>query len=123
MYHASHFPGAQSWVVECNGATQGAIAFHESASPINGVKVLMISAIGSAPRNRRIGWNRYVRVRGFAGVGRALIKHASTVSINLGLNGAIGLYSAPQAEGFYEKVGLVKHGIADKRGFAYFESP
>ena len=55
-------------------------------------------------------------------MGTLLIADAIRMSVEMGLAGAIGLHSLPQAEAFYERIGMKRLGSdPDYHDLAYFE--
>ena len=72
-------------------------------------------------------WNR--RRRGTSpeilGLGRALVRAAARVSLEVGYSGRIGLHSKPVSEGFYrDKLGLLDLGpqMVEDGKWVYFEA-
>jgi ribosomal protein S18 acetylase RimI-like enzyme len=79
-----------------------------------------IEYVGVAPWNQSppIG---EARVKG---LGRALIRIALALSMELGKEGRVGLHAKPDVEGFYRKLGFTEVGFEDEEDgkWLYFES-
>ena len=69
-----------------------------------GKRLVGIDALATAP------WNRpsIQRPRDLEGVGTALLAFARERSLALGYQGRVGLYSLPEAVGFYERLGMTR---------------
>lgn len=69
-----------------------------------GKRLVGIEALATAP------WNRpsIQQPRDLEGVGTALLAFARERSLALGYQGRVGLYSLPEAVGFYEQLGMTR---------------
>jgi hypothetical protein len=85
--------------VECHGEAQGIMAVLRAPrrSWLSGTPVAYVDYVETAPWNLKIP---SLPPR-FIGVGTVLIAEAIRLSLELGLEGRLGLHSLPQAEGFY----------------------
>lgn len=86
--------------VECENEIQGLMAIPNMSRPsilTPGKMVLYVDYLEAAPWNQRSPH----RPPRFLGAGSALIAEAIAMSIELGLNGRVGLHSLPQATAFY----------------------
>jgi hypothetical protein len=107
--------------VECDGEVQGLMSVLRGAqffrSPQQGM--LYVDYLESAPWNLKtaVSEPRYV------GVGTILIAEAVRLSLELGLEGRVGLHSLKQAERFYrDKCRMIDFGEdAESSGLTYFE--
>lgn len=82
-------------------------------------RVVYVEYIATAP------WNRRVEAPKLRGVGRLLIQAAIRTSVELGLNGRIGLHAKPAVEAFYrDKLRLVDLGteVVEDGKWVYFEA-
>jgi len=106
--------------VEYHGEPQGLMAILQSPRPARSrnQRILYIDYVETAPWNLKGG---HVTPR-FLGVGTLLIADAIRMSVERGLAGAIGLHSLPQAEAFYERIGMKRLGSdPDYHDLTYFE--
>lgn len=106
--------------VECAGFAQGLMAVWRSPrlSRLGDGSVVYVDYVESAPWNLK-GLTTGAR---FLGVGTVLLAEAVRLSLEMGLSGAIGLHSLPQAEGFYTRCGMSRVGPdPDYFDLAYFE--
>jgi hypothetical protein len=68
--------------------------------------VVYVDYVESAPWNLK----GYADVPRFLGVGTILIAEAIRLSLEMGLEGRVGLHSLPQAEAFYAKCQMTRVG-------------
>ena len=92
----------EGYAIEHRGLTQGLILLETQTSWsifTQGQRTVRVDALASAP------WNRSTiqRPRDLKGVGGALLNFARIRSHALGYEGRVGLYSLPDAVGFYER--------------------
>lgn len=83
--------------------------------------LVYIEYVAVAPWNRR-DLKTSPRIRG---VGKVLVRSAADLSIDLGLEGRIGLHSKPASEAFYrEGLGLIDLGVevVEDGKWVYFEA-
>lgn len=100
---------------------QGAMLLDLSTSPNSHLNILEVKYIAAAPHNIS---RKYftVKLKPKYSVGVALMKVAVQESIRCGFGGNLGLYALPEAEPFYEKIGLTKFDhLRDPEGLVYFE--
>jgi Acetyltransferase (GNAT) domain len=85
-----------------------------------GCDTVYIEYVGVAPWNQAppIGETRV------KGLGRALIRIALALSMELGKEGRVGLHAKPDVEGFYQRLGFSEVGYEDEEDgkWLYFES-
>ncbi len=86
--------------VECEGEPQGIMAILRMPrhSRHTGEVVIYVDYLESAPWNLK-GASAPPR---FMGIGTVLIAEAVRLSLEMGLEGRVGLHSLPQAESFYK---------------------
>jgi hypothetical protein len=79
-------------------------------------EIVYVDEVAVAPWNRAvIGRRRY------EGLGKLMLAVAVSRSLDEGMEGRCGLHSLPQAEGFYQKIGMRDVGLVDDHGLKYFE--
>lgn len=129
LHKADYNARMQVWIVQCPHAaarglpkTQGAMIVYPGTSDANQQGVLMIAGIESAQHNQRMALGPLRWGGAYGRVGSELIRHAATISKNMGFQGRIGGHSTPGAETFYLSLGFTKHaGLTDGHGNVYFE--
>ena len=82
-----------------------------------GKQLVYIHFLEVAPRNL----NMYTTRPLYYGVGTALLMAATSVSLDCGYEGRIGLHSLPQAEDFYVRSGMSDLGMDRTAGLRYYE--
>jgi hypothetical protein len=106
--------------VEYEGDVQGLMAVLRQPKParLGEGHVVYIDYLESAPWNLKDG----SQPPRFFGVGKVLIAEAIRLSLEMNLNGLIGLHSLPQAESFYLRCQMTRVG-PDREYFdlTYFE--
>ncbi|BDF95062.1 GNAT family N-acetyltransferase [Pseudoalteromonas sp. KAN5] len=102
-----------------NGIPEGALHtyFPKETRLHKGKNLVYIDRIATAP------WNRpHQTIKHFSGVGSILILFICRYSRDKGCEGCIGLHSLPQAEPFYDHLGMKNLGIdLAYEGLKYFE--
>lgn len=118
----------ECYAIEADGQMQGLMMletqWHKSKMRAN-QPLVFVDAISAAP------WNRVqvVRPPRFRRVGSVLLEFARTRSEALGYEGRVGLESLPGAEGFYERLNMIRFEpeidpyVDDELPLAYFEYP
>lgn len=91
-----------------------------------GRRLTYVSALSVAPWNRQ----QLQQPPRFRTVGTALLEFARSRSTDLGYEGCIGLHALPGAEGFYERLNIMRFDPepediidADEALLPYFEYP
>lgn len=80
------------------------------------LNLVFIEYLETAPWNQRSGPQQY------EGLGSLLVGAAVQISIDEGFAGRIGLHSLPQADGFYQRIGMTDLGQdPDCHNLHYFE--
>lgn len=94
--------------------------YHPKESEFDDKKIFYIEFIAVAPWNRNIP----MKNRTFGGIGTKLISCAWQHATNaLGLADGFSLHSLPQAEKYYERLGMINFPVKDKPGLKYYEIP
>jgi hypothetical protein len=103
--------------VECEAEPQGLMAVPRTPRPAltSPRHLVYVDYLESAPWNLRA----FTPTPRFLGVGTVLLAESVRLSIEMGLEGRIGLHSLPQAEPFYAKCGMTRVGVDPN----YFELP
>lgn len=100
-----------SYAITCNGETQGLMWVNKTKysqmEAAKGKPLVYIEFLSSAPWNDR----RLQSPVCYKGVGSIMVKAAINLSVDEEFKGRIGLHSLPQAEPFYNKMGLCDLGI------------
>ena len=111
-----------SYAITCMGETQGLMWVNKTKSSqfaaSKGKPLVYIEYLSAAPWNDRMVQNplRY------KGVGSIMLKAAINLSVDEEFKGRIGLHSLPQAEPFYNKMGLCDLGIdCSHQNLRYYE--
>jgi hypothetical protein len=103
MFHADASTVFEFWSIECDGASQGIIAFSYDPrikSKVSDEPILYVNYIQVAPWNQSGFLAELGLYAEYRYVGTQLMLHAAQVSIELGLSG-VGLDSLKGALGFY----------------------
>jgi hypothetical protein len=79
-------------------------------------EIIYIEEVAVAPWNRAV-----IGIRRYEGLGRLMLAVAVSLSFDEEMEGRCGLHSLPQAEGFYQKIGMTYVGLVDHQGLKYFE--
>jgi GNAT superfamily N-acetyltransferase len=118
-----HLLSYPTLAIEFEGDAQGLMMLKTDGEfarlPVQSGKPLVyVVFLATAP------WNLPMVVRRprFRGVGTVLMRAAVEMSVDLGFKGRIGLHSLPQAEPFYENLGMTAGGCdPDKENLNYCE--
>ncbi len=105
---------------ECEGEPQGVMAVFRAPrrARLGDGHVVYVDYVETAPWNLK-GMGAAPR---FLGVGSVLLTEAVRLSLEMRLEGRVGLHSLPQAEGFYERCGMTRVGPDPTYyDLAYFE--
>jgi hypothetical protein len=103
--------------VEVSNEPQGVMAIdriHRLARLHKG-NVVYVDYVEAAPWNLKIT----AAVPKYLGVGTLLIGEAVRLSLEMEMDGAVGLHSLPQAEKFYQRIGMTRWGPDDD----YYDLP
>ena len=109
--------------VECDGKPQGMMMLvtdgHFSRlSSKTAIPLVYVEFLAAAPWNLRTVVDRPK----YAGVGSVLMRAAIATSMDLEFKGRLALHALPQAEGYYEAIGMVGLGPdAKKHNLKYYE--
>ena len=93
--------------IECNEEIQGLMLVRTAGEfartePDEGRPLLYVDYLETAPWNLKMLWSDPV----YKLVGPRLLQAAILQSLEEGFRGRVGLYSLPQSEGFYERMGM-----------------
>ena len=118
----------EGYAIECEGETQGLMAletqWHRSQF-FPGCPLVYVARLSAAPWNRR----SIQSPPRFKPVGRTLLGYSRVRSLELGYSGCVGLHSLPEAEGFYERLNMMRldidpeEALDDDEPLVYFEYP
>ena len=105
------------------GVTKLIIAGSLSNSPYShGRPLVYVDFLESAPWNVKRYMDVLNRKQRFKDVGRELMRAAVHESFARGFDGLVGLHSLPEAEGFYEELGMTRLAPDLKKGtMVYYE--
>lgn len=119
----------EGYAIECDDAAQGLIMLETQQHRTQfrpGRPLIYVSALSVAPWNRQ----QLQQAPRFRTVGTALLEFARSRSEDLGYEGCIGLHALPGAEGFYERLNMMRFDPepediidADEELLPYFEYP
>ncbi|EPN4987719.1 GNAT family N-acetyltransferase [Vibrio alginolyticus] len=94
------------------------LVYHPKQSAVGDEPIFYIEFLAVAP------WNRpnHIANQKFKGIGSILLKNViEFADNNLKISRGFSLHSLPKAQGFYEKIGMVRYTAHDKDGMGYFE--
>ena len=99
--------------IRAEGKVQGFVklivdGYTSNAPTTLGKPLVYVDFLESAPWNVKRYMDVLQREQRFKDVGRELIRAAIYESLNRGFGGRIGLHSLPEAEGFYQQLGMVR---------------
>ena len=119
----------EGYAIECEGDTQGLMMLETQQHRTQfrpGRRLVYVSALSVAPWNRQ----QLQQPPRFRTIGTALLEFARRRSTDLGYEGCIGLHALPGAEGFYERLNMMRFDPepediidADEELLPYFEYP
>lgn len=111
-----------SLTLECNEEPQGVLLYNrnptEARSTLVACSALYVEFLEAAPWNARTLAARPL----YRAVGTFLMQAAASISREKGWEGRVGLYALPQAEGFYQRLGMSRfEPDREHEGLAYYE--
>jgi hypothetical protein len=111
----------ERYAIECQEITQGLmileIDLHRSRIDPH-KNLVYVECLATAPWNRKSFKDLII----YKGVGSVLLGFAINLSVELEYKGRIGLHSLPNAELFYQKLGMKSFGSdPEYKGLKYFE--
>jgi hypothetical protein len=119
----------ECYAIECEGSTQGLMMIETQwhrAQFFPGRRLVYVAALSAAPWNRR----QIQQPPRSKAVGTVLLEFSRTRSLELGYEGCVGLHALPGAEGFYERLNMMRLDPdpddlidADDEALPYFEYP
>ncbi|OEF10833.1 GNAT family N-acetyltransferase [Aliivibrio logei] len=96
------------------------VVYHPKQSIKSNKNIFYIEFLAVAP------WNRpnHIESQKFKGIGSSLLKNVIEYAKNqLGLIDGFSLHALPKAEGYYNKIGMIRFTQYDKGPLGYFEMP
>jgi hypothetical protein len=110
-----------SFAIECDDMTQGLMLVdrrpHRTRLQKNYAELCYVEMIASAPWNRI----RFSDKPRYKGAGVILMNTAISLSIELELQGKIGLHSLEEAKDWYPRLGFTDCGFDENKRMQYFE--
>jgi hypothetical protein len=109
--------------IECEGQVQGLMLLETDGhfariATQAGSPLVYVNLLATAP------WNlpAVTDPPRYRGVGTVLLAAATTLSVDLGFKGRLGLHSLPRSEDWYERLGLTNLGSdSNKQNLKYYE--
>lgn len=118
---AERVMGRDTFAVECAGETQGLMLVDVGYARLaehRGLELVYVELLAAAPWNRP----KLVPDPRYKLVGRVLLGTAISLSVDLGLQGRIGLHSLPQSESWYQDIdGFTDVEFDAAKRMRYFE--